>query len=237
MKIINDECSAMYRVLNRSSTKLLSNDYICRHLHTAAVLFKNESGSQESKEGENVDKNASKNDSSDSKPSPKKKPSKKKKPSDDGNNATLTMFAKGLLWTSFVYSCTVLLGVLMRRGDQPDANDSQEISWNEFVHHMLMAGEVKEITVVPELEVVRIRLYNDSVVKGRRVRSPVFYMMIPDTAKFEMKIRDVERKMGIKDGKPLMRDMTKAEKRRKNFCNEFQVYRSISIGKRLKYRS
>lgn len=209
MKIINDECSAMLRMLNRSSTKLLSNDYICRDLHTGTVLFENNKGNQESKKDEKRDENASKNNSSDSKPGPKKKSSKKKK-ADEGNNATLTMFAKGLLWTSFVYSCALLLSLLMKRGDHPDAHHNQEISWNEFVHHMLLAGEVKEITVVPELDKVTIRLHTDSVVKGRRVRSPIFYMTIPDADKFEQKIRDVEWKMGIKDGKPLVRGMLEA---------------------------
>lgn len=200
MKIISDECSAMLRMLNRSSMKLLSNDYICRNLHTSALMLeKNSNG--DSKKDDKGDKKAAKHDSSHSKPPPKKKPHKKKKSNDDDNTVTLTMFAKGFLWTSFVYSCAVLLSLLMKRGDHPDAHDNREISWNEFVYHMLLAGEVKQITVTPEFDKVTIRLHHDAMVKGRRVRNPIFYMTIPDSINFEQKIRDVERKMGIKDGK------------------------------------
>lgn len=203
MKIINAECSAVLRMLNRSSAKLVSNDYICRNLYTTALMFDSDSNKEPKASVEGDGKTApSQNDSSSSKPPNKKKPSNKKKPPpEDDANVTLTMFAKGLLWTSFVYSCAVLLGLLMKRGDQPEAHDNREISWNEFVHHMLMAGEVKQITVVPDFDTVTIRLHNDAIVKGRRVRNPIFYMTIPDSIKVEEKIRDVERKMGIKDGK------------------------------------
>lgn len=200
MRIISEECSAMLRMLNRSSIKLLSNDYICRNLHTSTLLFEKNSN-PESKKDDKGDTDASKKDSSHSKRSPKKKPSDKKKRNEDESNVTLTMFAKGLLWTSFVYSCALLLGLLLKSGDRPDAHDNREISWNEFVHHMLMAGEVKQITVTPDFDTVTIRLHHDAIVKGRRVRNPIFYMTIPDAIKFEQKIRDVEKKMGVKDGK------------------------------------
>lgn len=206
MKIISDECSAVLRMLNRSSPKLLSNDYISRNLHTSAILFDGSSGGQEPKKDDHSDKGASKSGPKKDSPHPKSpgKKKHKKKPIEDEDNVTLTMFAKGLLWTSLVYSVAVLLGLLMKRGDMPEAHDNREISWNEFVHHMLMAGEVKEITVVPDFETVTIRLHHDAIVKGRRVRNPIFYMTIPDTVKFEQKIRDVESKMGVKDGKIIM---------------------------------
>lgn len=200
MKVISGECSAMLRMLNRSSAKLLSNDYISRNLHTSALLFESDkSGGQEAKKDDQSQGNedAPKNKS---KPPPKKKSSNKKKPEKDDSNVTLTMFAKGLLWTSFVYSCVILLSLLFKRGDYPEPHDNQEISWNEFVHHMLMAGEVQEIIVVPDFDKATVRLYPDAIVKGRRVRNPIFYITIPDAVKFEQKIRDVEEKMGVHNG-------------------------------------
>lgn len=43
------------------------------------------------------------------------------------------------------------------------------VSWNEFVHHMLAKGEVEEIIVRPDVEIVTIILYEGAVVKGKRV--------------------------------------------------------------------
>lgn len=199
MKIISDECSAMLRMLNRSSSKLLSNEYICRNFHTTTLRFENNSGEQESKKDDKSDKKSTKNESDQSKPPPKKKPPNKKKSNNNESNLAIAIF-KGLLWTSFVYSCAVLLSLMMKGGDAPEAHDNHEISWNEFIHHMLIAGEVREIIVVPDFDKVTIRLHNDAIVKGRRVHNPIFYMTIPDAIKVEQKIRDVEKKLGIKDG-------------------------------------
>jgi spastic paraplegia 7 len=43
------------------------------------------------------------------------------------------------------------------------------VSWNEFVHHMLAKGEVEEIIVRPDLDIVTIILYDGAIIKGRRV--------------------------------------------------------------------
>jgi len=43
------------------------------------------------------------------------------------------------------------------------------VSWNEFVHHMLAKGEVEEVIVRPDLDIVTIILHDGAVIKGRRV--------------------------------------------------------------------
>lgn len=43
------------------------------------------------------------------------------------------------------------------------------VSWNEFVHHMLAKGEVQEIIVRPDVEIVTIILHDGAVIKGKRV--------------------------------------------------------------------
>ena len=45
------------------------------------------------------------------------------------------------------------------------------VSWNEFVYHMLAKGEVEEIIVRPDSEIVTIILHDGAVVKGRKVSS------------------------------------------------------------------
>lgn len=77
-------------------------------------------------------------------------------------------------------------------------NATRYVSWNEFVHHMLAVGEVREIIVHPDLEMVTIILYDNAVVKGRRLSTNVYHMAI-DTTRFEDKLRDVEKRLGVRD--------------------------------------
>jgi spastic paraplegia protein 7 len=44
------------------------------------------------------------------------------------------------------------------------------VSWNEFLHHMLAKGEVEEIIIRPDMDIVTILLQDGALVKGRRVR-------------------------------------------------------------------
>lgn len=44
------------------------------------------------------------------------------------------------------------------------------VSWNEFVYSMLTKGEVEELIVRPDLEVVTIILYEGAIIKGKRVK-------------------------------------------------------------------
>lgn len=43
------------------------------------------------------------------------------------------------------------------------------MSWNEFLYQMLAKGEVEEIIVRPDIELVTIILYDGAVVKGKKV--------------------------------------------------------------------
>jgi spastic paraplegia 7 len=43
------------------------------------------------------------------------------------------------------------------------------VSWNEFVHHMLAKGEVEEVIVRPDMDIVTIILHDGAIIKGRRV--------------------------------------------------------------------
>lgn len=191
-------------MLKRSSPELLSNDYICRNFHTSARLFEDNSSREPKKDESGSDKNPSKNESSSPKKKKKKKKSKKtdEKEKDVNIGAGINLLAKAVLWASLLYSTIALLTLITKRSDFPEAHDNREISWNEFVYHMLLAGEVDEIRVIPDMDVVTIRLHPGAIVKGRAVRNPIFYMNISDSYKFEEKVRLIERQLGIKDGKP-----------------------------------
>ena len=86
------------------------------------------------------------------------------------------------------------------RQERPEGS-TRYVSWNEFVHHMLATGEVKELIIRPDMEMVTIILHEGAIIKGRKVSSNVFHMVIADAVKFEEKLRDVEKRLGIKDGR------------------------------------
>lgn len=43
------------------------------------------------------------------------------------------------------------------------------MSWNEFLYQMLAKGEVEQIIVRPDIDIVTIILHEGAIIKGRRV--------------------------------------------------------------------
>lgn len=66
---------------------------------------------------------------------------------------------------------------------------------------MLATGEVKELIIRPDMEMVTIILHEGAVIKGKRAMSTIFHMAVADIGKFEEKLRDVEKRLGITDGR------------------------------------
>lgn len=96
------------------------------------------------------------------------------------------------------------------------------MSWNEFLYQMLAKGEVEQIIVRPDIDIVTIILHEDAIIKGKKVQPPTenppfnpaksvflqadlrtYHMNIADVEKFENKLREAERRLGIKDGVPV----------------------------------
>lgn len=69
---------------------------------------------------------------------------------------------------------------------------------------MLSAGEVKEVIVRPEMEMVTIIVHDGAIIKGRRVDSTIYHMAVADVSKFEEKLRSIERDLRIKEGVPVI---------------------------------
>lgn len=65
---------------------------------------------------------------------------------------------------------------------------------------MLATGEVKELIIRPDMEMITIILHEGAIIKGRTVSSTIFHMAVADVSKFEEKLRDVEKRLGISDG-------------------------------------
>ncbi|KAH0808191.1 hypothetical protein GEV33_014600 [Tenebrio molitor] len=77
------------------------------------------------------------------------------------------------------------------------------VSWNEFLYQMLAKGEVEEIIVRPDIEIVTIILSEGAIIKGKKVDNRTYHMNVVDVNKFEDKLREAERRLGIQDGIPI----------------------------------
>jgi spastic paraplegia 7 len=50
------------------------------------------------------------------------------------------------------------------------------------------------------MEMVTIILHDNAVIKGRRSQSNIYHMAVADTSRFEEKMRDVEKRLGVSEG-------------------------------------
>jgi spastic paraplegia protein 7 len=66
---------------------------------------------------------------------------------------------------------------------------------------MLAVGEVAEVIVRPDVDIVTIVLQEGAIVKGRRMDHRTFHMNIIDTSNFEEKLRAAEQRLGIPPGR------------------------------------
>ncbi|XP_075229838.1 mitochondrial inner membrane m-AAA protease component paraplegin-like isoform X2 [Lycorma delicatula] len=122
----------------------------------------------------------------------------KKKKEDDEDNTLPALLAKAFFWMLTAYMLVASISLMFPGTNQPEF--IRFVSWNEFVHHMLAKGEVEEIIVRPDLDIVTIILFEGAIIKGRRVDNRAFHMNIVDTNSFEEKLREAEKRLGIKPG-------------------------------------
>lgn len=134
----------------------------------------------------------------------KRKKEKKTIEDKDRMNTTekvLAYITKMILWTCLIYSLVFTMVVItsILRGDSTGRGDINNyiVSWKEFVQYMLAAGEVKEIIIRPQYDYVRIVLHDGAVINGRRPRFTSYMLSVPDVERFEQRLRQVEKSMGI----------------------------------------
>ncbi|XP_058834608.1 paraplegin [Topomyia yanbarensis] len=126
-------------------------------------------------------------------------PSGDGKKDNDDKEKMMSVVTKTLVWMITIYALVAFLTMVVPNRNRPETT-TRYVSWHEFVHHMLAVGEVKEVVVHPDMEMVTILLHDGAIVKGRRVHSNIFHMAVADVNKFEEKLRLVEKRLGIKDG-------------------------------------
>lgn len=116
-------------------------------------------------------------------------------PKKNGDDKVPSILFKYLLWFTFFWLIVSLAPML-----KPD-NMQREIvyvSWNDFFHHMLSKGEVKELILEPQSDLVIIILQPDAVIKGRRSGNLRYLMKVGDLDRFEEKLRATEDKLNIR---------------------------------------
>ncbi|XP_003377876.1 ATPase, AAA family [Trichinella spiralis] len=71
------------------------------------------------------------------------------------------------------------------------------IPWNVFVYEMLAKGEVEEVIVVPDSDIVTIRLFANAVIRNHVAPRRVYHMRVPEIHNFEENLRKAEESLGI----------------------------------------
>lgn len=211
------------KMFKRSGVDLLSSQYAVNRFHTNAWLREKQKENETEKpkkQEEATDDKSDKKPETDStkeerdldeknresikRAERERRKQQEKKENEKDNDQTkkvLALFTKGVAWTLTAYGMAILFMVIlsaMSRGGPINEDINRQVSWQEFVYHMLAVGEVKELIVRPDADLVAIVLHEGAIVKGRRA-GPYYILTVPDVGRFEEKLRDIERKLGITD--------------------------------------
>lgn len=133
----------------------------------------------------------------------KEKKSIDDKDRENNTNKAIAYLTKTILWLCLIYSISFTIYVVssILYGNQNGGySENYTVSWKEFVQYMLAAGEVKEIIIRPQYDYVRVVLHDGAIINGRRPRFQSYMLTVPNIERFEQRIREVEKKMGIAEG-------------------------------------
>ncbi|XP_064466822.1 paraplegin-like [Ornithodoros turicata] len=171
---VKSELRAVHRLLQKSAILTRNcpfptcHNALLRSLHTSAAL-------NQEQNGRNKDKDKDKDK--------------------DDDESKVSLLAKAAIWMMTAYIVITLMSLLFPSSNQPDV--LRYVSWNEFYHHMLAKGEVEEVIVRPELDLVTIYLQDNAVIKGKKSEHKTYHMNIVDVEHFEEKLRAAEKSLGI----------------------------------------
>lgn len=180
-------------------------------MSTSIRLFEKESDKNKNKEpnqAKNSDNSNNQTDFDRQQSSNGKKPNKKRKKkapnSEDYNNwnRLIAFVTSSVLWTALIYGIGFAFFIVVSNitGNNEQQNSEHYIvSWKEFVQYMLAAGEVKELIVRPQYDYVKIVLHDGAIINGRRTRFPFYLLQVPNVDRFEQRLRELEKRMGISE--------------------------------------
>ncbi|KAJ8737297.1 hypothetical protein PYW07_000568 [Mythimna separata] len=116
------------------------------------------------------------------------------------NEEMSSLMMKAAFWMFTTCFLIIMSSLIVPGGDNSQNEMIRYVSWNEFVYSMLSKGEVEELIVRPDLEVVTIILHEGAIIKGKRSNHRVFHMNVGDIHRFEEKLRETEKNLGVKEG-------------------------------------
>lgn len=129
-------------------------------------------------------------------------PNNGKKPNEEEREKFQGLLGKAFLWMLTTYIVVAAVSLMFPGSNQPEV--VRYVSWNEFLYQMLAKGEVEQIIVRPDIEIVSLILHEGAVIKGKKAEAKVYHMNIGNINKFEDKLREAERRLGIQDGVPVV---------------------------------
>lgn len=202
---------AVVKLLDRSSINSIPNQFIARNLSTSIRLFEKQESQKENNESnkkqpEKSSSNANKPNEDGNKQKNQNEEDKKKiddKDRENNTNKAIAYMTKTILWLALIYSLIftiVVVTSILRFGGTKGDVENYTVSWKEFAQYMLAAGEVKEIIVRPQYDYVRIVLHDGAIVNGRRPRFTSYMLTVPNIERFEQRLREIEKSMGVSEG-------------------------------------
>ncbi|CAH0703702.1 unnamed protein product [Spodoptera exigua] len=129
-----------------------------------------------------------------------KKDDKDEKDKNKKNAEMSSLIMKAAFWMFTTCFLIILSSLIVPGGENGQNEMIRYVSWNEFVYSMLSKGEVQELIVRPDLEVVTIILHEGAIIKGKRTTHRAFHMNVGDIHRFEEKLRETEKNLGVKEG-------------------------------------
>ncbi|ALC49898.1 CG2658 [Drosophila busckii] len=224
VQLLQAEYKAIVGVIARSlqltprEVQKLHTRYLCSRKHDSDKDGRKESTSSKpaNPDKPTTARSESHDTSSDSKPDPTSSgssptsgdetPNSNNNKNNENDEKMRSVLTKAVLWLFTIYMFVAFISLLITPRTERPEGSTRYVSWNEFVHHMLAVGEVKELIIRPDMEMVTIILHDGAVIKGRKVTSTIFHMAVADANKFEEKLRQVEKRLGILDGVPVTYD-------------------------------
>lgn len=135
---------------------------MCRDFHTSILHFENQKDKQPDDETKKSEK------PSDNSKKQKNNNDENDKNKNDTEEKVMSVLTKAVLWMLTIYMLVAFASLLLPKNNRPEAT-TRYVSWNEFIHHMMAKGEVRELIVRPDMEMVTIILHDGAIIKGRRV--------------------------------------------------------------------
>lgn len=187
MKMIHKEYRCLINMLAKSnlnfssfhpSTGILTQNGFnlhARHFHSSSLL--NQKNSPDRRNGNNRSRNDEEKE-------------------DDDDEPKSSLLAKAAIWMLTGYMVITIMSLLFPTSNQPDV--LRYVSWNEFVHQMLAKGEVEQLVVRPELDLVTIYLHDGAIIKGKKAEHKTYHMNIVNVPSFEKRLKEAERRFGIR---------------------------------------